>query len=173
MRFNLPVPVQMTWTGSWESCLRISSPLRPKLTAADLRELWHGRGAGETVTADMVWAAPWPSKDAEHAGDAPPAPFSVRLLCLFWSRELGGPGEFWVGTASVPILAPPSGLAPLGSQTCIKGLFCPCLTLSACVSPSPLPPWPAVPLYPLSAELQHPKPFPWRGPCSPSSPHWA
>ncbi|KAK4808619.1 hypothetical protein QYF61_012689, partial [Mycteria americana] len=58
---------QMTWMGSWESCLRISSPLRPKLTAADLGELRHGRGAGKTVTAGAVWAEPQPGEDAEQA----------------------------------------------------------------------------------------------------------
>ncbi|XP_030364579.1 uncharacterized protein C17orf53 homolog isoform X3 [Strigops habroptila] len=37
----------MTWMGSWGSCRRISSPLRPKLTAADARGC-----AG-------AWAVPW------------------------------------------------------------------------------------------------------------------
>lgn len=36
MCFILPVPLQMTWTGSWGSCLRTSSLLQPKLTAADM-----------------------------------------------------------------------------------------------------------------------------------------
>ena len=177
-RVVLPLPVQMTWTGSWESCLRISSPPRPKLIAADLGELWHGQGEGycwpglgwTMATAGPVRAAPWPGEDAERAGDALAARLLLSLLCLFWSRELGGPGESRGDTASMPVPTPAGRPAPLGSQTCIKGLFCPCLAPSARVSPSPLTLQPVVPLCPPSAELQRPEPFPWGVPCSPSLP---
>lgn len=159
--------------GSWESCLRISSLLRPKLTAADLRELQHGCGAGETVTADMVWAAPWPSEDAEHAGDAPTARLllSLYVCCVCSGAEswgdLGSSG--WAQPrclssllrAGWPLSAPKPALkgcfVPASPcllvchhPLCHRGQQCPSIpSLLSCSTPNPSPGGvPALPLLP-------------------------
>lgn len=168
----------MTWTGSWESCLRISSPLRPKLTAADLRELRHGCGAGETVTADMVWAALWPSEDAEHAGDAPTARLllSLYVYCVCSGAEswgdLGSSG--WAQPqclssllrAGWPLSAPKPALkgcfVPASPcllvchrPLCHRGQQCPSIpSLLSCSTPNPSPgEVPALPLLPTGHDV--------------------
>ncbi|XP_074748079.1 homologous recombination OB-fold protein isoform X2 [Strix uralensis] len=107
------------------SSLRISSPLRPKLTAADHGELRHGRGGPARTLSEQVTHRP------------PACSFLCSLVVFVLEPRAGGSR---VDTASAPVpAAPRGGLAPPGSQTCIKGLFCPCLATSARVSPSPGP----------------------------------